>query len=219
MAIWFGKQREKEVMRLCIVHADKILNTVMHMKEVVYSFCDNDIEAAKGAFQQVFDSEREADVMKRRILEELSKGPFLPIDREDVMRLVMTADDVGANAKSASRKINFSSSMDFGDFVKAGLKELADMLVEIVSKMKEAIEVLLRDTKEATKLADELEALEEKIDDHRVELLVKIMKIGDRTESFSSWLMLKEAVENMENVADRSEDVADVIRIMAVSHT
>jgi uncharacterized protein Yka (UPF0111/DUF47 family) len=28
--------------------------------------------------------------------------------------------------------------------------------------------------------------------------------------------MLKEAVENMENVADRSEDVADVIRSIAI---
>jgi len=219
MAIWIGKQKDREVMRLCITHADKILQTVVQMKQVIYSFCEDDVEGAKGAFKQVFDSEREADEIKRRILEELSKGPFHPMDREDVMRLVLTADDVGANAKSAARKINFSSSAELGADIKAGLKQLADMLLDIVTKMKVAIERLLQNPGEAIKLSDELEALEEKIDEHRVELLVRIIKLGDRAKGFSSWLMLKEAVENMENVADRSEDVADVLRIMAISHT
>jgi len=219
MAIWISKQKEKEVMRLCITHADEILTTVMQMKQVVYSFCGDDVEGAKNAFKQVFDSERKADEIKRRVLEELSKGPFHPMDREDVMRLVLMADDVGANAKSAARKINFSSSTDLGADIKTGLRQLADMLVEIVAKMKIAIEKLLREPGNAIKLADELETLEERIDEHRVELLVKIIKIGDRTEGFSSWLMLKEAVENMENVADKSEDVADVVRIIAISHT
>ena len=141
------------------------------------------------------------------------------MDREDVMKLVMTADDVGANAKSAARKINFSSPANLGDDIKIRLRQLADMLVEIVAKMKNAIERLLQEPGQAIKLAEELETLEEKIDEHRVELLVMIMKIGDRAKGFSSWLMLKEAVDNMENVADKSEDVADVLRIIAISHT
>ncbi len=218
MALWLGKQKDKAIMKLCVVHADWILKTVVQMREVVFSFCDRKAEKAKGEFSAVFDNEREADEIKRKILEDLSKGPFHPIDREDVMRLVLTIDDVGANAKSAARKINFSSPKDIDEDVMKGLRDLADMLVEIVGKMKIAIEMLLQDPKEAIKLADEIERLEEKIDDHRVELLVKIIKIGDRAESFSSWLMLKEAVDNMENVADKSEDVADLVRTIAVSH-
>lgn len=205
-------------MRLCVIHAEDILKTVMQMRQVVYSFCDGDVEGAKNAFRQVFDSERHADEVKRKILEELSKGPFHPMDREDVMRLVMTVDDVGANAKSAARKINFSSPTDLDD-IKTGLRQLADMLVEIVDEMKRAIERLLVEPRKVAELADELERLEEKIDDHRVELLVKIVKVGDKIKSFSSWLMLKEAVDNMENVADKSEDVADLIRTIAISHS
>ena len=218
MALWLGRQKEKEVMRLCVIHAEDILKTVMQMRQVVFSFCDGDVEGAKNAFRQVFDSERHADEVKRKILGELSKGPFHPMDREDVMRLVMTVDDVGANAKSAARKINFSSPTDLDD-IKTGLRQLADMLVEIVDEMKRAIERLLEEPKKVIELADELERLEEKIDDHRVELLVKIVKVGDRVKGFSSWLMLKEAVDNMENVADKCEDVADLIRTIAISHS
>ncbi|MBO3803926.1 MAG: DUF47 family protein [Candidatus Brockarchaeota archaeon] len=219
MALWLGKYKDKEIMKLCVVHADWIMKTVLQMREVISSFCDGDVEKAKGAFSAVFDNEREADEVKRKVLEELSKGPFHPMDREDVMRLVLTVDDVGANAKSAARKLNFSSPTELSSNVMKGLRELADMLVEIVGKMKESIESLLQDPKKATKLADELERLEERIDDYRVELLVKIIKIGERSESFSSWLMLKEAVDNMENVADKSEDVADLVRMIAVSHS
>jgi len=219
MSVWLGRQREKEVMRLCAMHAEEILKTVDQMRQVVFFFCDEDVEGAQNAFRQVFDSERQADEVKRKILEELSKGPFHPMDREDIMRLVLTVDDVGANAKSAARKINFSSPSDLDDDIKIGLRQLGNMVVQIVDEMKRAMETLLEDPKEAAKLTDDLERLEEKIDDHRVELLVKIVKIGDKTEKFSSWIMLKEAVDNMENVADRSEDVADVIRLITISRS
>jgi len=219
MALWFGRQKEKEVMRLCVIHAEEISKVVIQMRQVVFSFCDGNVEGAKNAFSNVFDNERQADEVKRKVLEELSKGPFLPMDREDVMRLVLTVDDVGANAKSAARKINFSSSTDLGDDIKTGLRQLADMLVEIVDEMKRGIEKLLEEPRKVAELADELERLEEKIDEHRVELLVKIIKFGDKAKSFSSWLMLKEAVDNMENVADKSEDVADLIRTMEISYS
>ncbi len=65
-------------------------------------------------------------------------------------------------------------------------------------------------------VTNEVERMEEEIDDFRVSLVEKILKFGDTAKSISAWLMLKEAVENMEDVADRSEDVADVIRSIAI---
>jgi len=35
-------------------------------------------------------------------------------------------------------------------------------------------------------------------------------------KSLAPWLMLLNAIENMEDVSDRSEDVADVIRSIAI---
>jgi len=51
-------------MRHCVIHAEDILKTVMHMRQVVFSFCDGDVEGAKNAFRHVFDSERHADEVK-----------------------------------------------------------------------------------------------------------------------------------------------------------
>jgi len=170
----------------------------------------------KRDFEMVFKQERYADNLKREILEKLSRGPFHPITREEVVRVVLTADDVAANAKSAARKISASSPKDLPDEIKDGLRSLADMDVKIAEKMREAFIKLLEDPAVAIEVTNEVERMEEEIDDYRVALTENILKYGDKVKSIAAWLMLKEAVENMENIADRSEDVADVIRSIAI---
>ncbi len=216
VSVWLARQKEKEVLSECKMHADEVVATVAEMKEVVYSFCQGDSVGIKKHFESVFNKEREADNRKREILDELSRGPFHPLTTEEVIRVVLTVDDVAANAKSAARKISSSSSESLPDNIKDGLKILADMDVKIAEKVREAIVKLVEDPKAAISITNEVETMEENIDDHRVGLIENILKHGDKVKSIVAWLMLKEAVENMENVADRSEDVADVIRSIAI---
>ena len=215
-AVWFGRRKQKEVLNMCKAHVDKIVETVQEMERFIQVFCNGDLEGAKKAFETVFESERRADEIKKRILYEASKGPLHPIDRDEVVRLVLTADDIAANAKSATRKLVLSEFVDVPDQIKSGLKELAKRLVLTVEKMRNCLEKLIDDPTAAIELADEVERLEEEIDEYRVALLLKILRFGDEAKSVSGWLMVKEAVENMENVADRAEDVADVIRSIAI---
>jgi len=216
VSIWLARQKEKEILGECKLHADAIVETVAGMKKVFYSFCEGDLEGVKRGFEMVFKQERYADNLKREILEKLARGPFHPITREEVVRVVLTADDVAANAKSAARKITASSSKDLPDEIKDGLRSLADMDVKIAEKMREAFIKLLEDPAVAIEVTNEVERMEEEIDDYRVALTENILKYGDKVKSITAWLMLKEAVENMENLADRSEDVADVIRSIAI---
>jgi uncharacterized protein Yka (UPF0111/DUF47 family) len=43
-----------------------------------------------------------------------------------------------------------------------------------------------------------------------------VLQYADEVASFGTWFMLLNAIENMEEVADRSEDVGDVIRSIAI---
>jgi len=216
MSIWLSRRKEKEILGECKLHADAIVATVAEMKKVVYSFCEGDLESIRRDFEMVFKQERDGDNLKRKILDDLSRGLFHPITREEVVRVVLTADDVAANAKSAARKISASSSKDLPDEIKDALRGLAEMDTKIVEKMREALVKLLEEPRAAIEVTHEVERMEEEIDDYRVALIEKILKYGDRAKSIATWLMLKEAVENMENIADRSEDVADVIRSIAI---
>ncbi len=214
--VWLSRREEKKILNLCKKHLDKIVETVKAMAQVVHAFCDEDFNALEDHYRKTFDSEREADEIKRQILHDVSKGPLHPIDREEIIRLVLTADDIAENAKSCARKLRLTSNENLTNGIKINIKEMANRCVEIVEKVIQAFIALSEDVDVAIKEANEVELLEESIDEFRIGLIKLVLKYGDETKKIGSWLMLLNAIENMEEVADHSEDVADVIRSIAI---
>ena len=204
-------------MKLSQRHLSKINDLTKTFRKFVEAFVRGNLDDMRKLYDDIFDIEREADNEKEKIIIEVSRGPFHPIDREDIMRLVLTMDDIAANIKSASRKMLYSNPESVPTDVKNEFSKLGDMIIEIVSRLETALDALIKGSKDTLKLADSVERKEEEIDDFRVELIAKILKWGDETGKLSSLLMLKEAVENLENASDKAEDVADIIRgIIAV---
>ena len=219
VTVWLSRREEKKVLELCKSHLDKIVETVEEMKWVVHAFCNDDFNALEEHYKKAFDSERAADDIKHRILRDVSTGPLHPIDREEVIRLVLTADDIAENAKSGARKLRFASTKCLTDQINASLREMADLCVEVARSVRTAFEKLSAGTDAAIEAAKQVEILEESIDEFRMGLVKAILNCKERVVSIRSlgpWLMLLNAIENMEDVADRSEDVADVIRSIAI---
>ena len=85
--IWIGRKKEREVLKLSKRHFDKILELTKSFKEYVASYVNCKIDEASRLYEDsIFQLERQADDQKEKILLEVSKGPFHPIDREDVIR-------------------------------------------------------------------------------------------------------------------------------------
>jgi hypothetical protein len=214
--VWLSRREEKKILNLCKNHLDKIVETVKEMARVVHSFCDEDFNALEDHYQKTFNNERAADEIKRQILHDISQGPLHPIDREELIRLVLTADDIAENAKSGARKLRLTSKESLTDEIKINLKEMANRCVEIVEKVRTAFSALSEGVDVAIKEANDVELLEESIDEFRIGLIKLVLTYGDKTKKIASWLMLLNTIENMEEVADHSEDVADVIRTIAI---
>ena len=219
IAIWLSRREEKKILQVCESHLEKVIATVKGMRDVVHAFCDNQIDEVEKHYTTTFESERGADEIKHRILVDLSTGPLHPIDREEVIRLVLTADDIAENAKAGARKLRLASTKCLVDEIDVSLKEMADMCVDIVGRVRIAFQKLSENREQAIEAADHVERLEESIDEHRFNLLKKILNCKQRIVSIRSlgpWLMLMNAIENMEELSDRSEDLADVIRSIAI---
>jgi len=216
--IWIGRKKEREVLKLSKRHFDKILELTKSFKEYVASYVNCKIDEASRLYEDsIFQLERQADDQKEKILLEVSKGPFHPIDREDVIRLVLTMDDIAANLKSAARKLLYTNPCEIPDDIRNDLLKLTDLSVEMVLKLGEALDALISGSKKVLKLADTVERKEEEIDEFRHDLIAKILSWGDSTKNFSNVIMLKEAIENIENASDKGEDVADLIRAIAIT--
>ncbi|MEM4601170.1 MAG: DUF47 family protein, partial [Sulfolobales archaeon] len=64
-------------------------------------------------------------------------------------------------------------------------------------------------------LANKVESLEEEVDDIRHEVFREVLKFCDSSRS-SKCMLTKEIMDSIENAADRCEDVADVLRSIAL---
>lgn len=215
---WLGRGREAHIFELCDAHLKGVLATVKGMNRTVIALCELDSKGVEAGFQDAFKSERDADRSKREILEELSRGIFHPISRDELIRFVMTADEAAANAKAAAGKLKFIEPRKLHKELRETLKAFSSDLVEISDRLYKTFIALRKEPKSAVELSHKVEELEEKIDDFRREkLFPKLLEWHEALKNIGQSLLLEKILDNMENVADLCEDASDIIRCIAVS--
>jgi len=197
----------------------KIMAVVEEMYKTFSLFHELDRKGVEENFRKVFEYERQADEVKRSILDELSKGVFHPINREEIIRLIMTADDIAAHAKASTRKLNFIPPEKLTENLREAMKTFAVNLVKITEGVNNAFNALEHDPKMAIQASQKVETMEEKIDDFRIESVIpEFLLWCSKSKDVGLCLLLKETLDGMENCADRCEDLADVIRDIALSY-
>jgi hypothetical protein len=211
-----GRQAEKEVIGACEAHLNKIFVIVDKFQEFINNYCDGDVEEARYKAKDIVTLEREADSIKEGIIDNLMKSTLHPMDQDEIIRLVLTSDDIAAQLKSTTRKLLYTHPNEIPVNIKMGLKDLVNTLVEESGALRETIDALVKNRDDVKDKAEKTERLEETIDDLRVDLLAQILKWGDISEHVSDWIMMKEAVENVEMASDKIEDTADVLRAIAI---
>lgn len=216
IGIWMGRQAEKEIIGASEKHLEKIFTIVEKTQEFIYTYCDGDLEAATYKGKEIAAIEREADAIKEGIIDNLMNSSLHPMDQDEIIRLVLTSDDIAAQLKATTRKLLYTHPNEVPANIKGGLKELVDALLAESKALKATIESLANNKNDVRENAEKTERIEEAIDDMRVDLLAQILKWGDLSEHVSDWIMLKEGVENIEMASDKIEDTADVLRSIAI---
>lgn len=218
---WWGKEKRSEVLKVSKKHIEEILKTVEKMNKAVRIFCDiENQEKIREASEEVMKAEREADKIKKEILDNLSRETFHPISREEIVRLIMTADDIADNAKGAAAKISLIDSNILNEELRGSFKNLAHLALESVELLESTYSTFLENPEDALEMTDEVEKLEEKIDYFRAKKLIpKIIDWADEINKAGSSIILVEIEDNIEEVADQTENVADSIRKIAISYS
>lgn len=213
--VWMSGRRRKEVLSLYIEHVTEIEKVIESSRGVIEELVKGNADLVAKFWSEVFESERRADDLKRRILAELASEVFHPIDREEIVRLVLRTDDIAAYAKAWSRRVLLYLPDRPPQDIGRVLYEMATKVYEAVKYIKQVAEVLTSNPKTALELANKIESLEEEVDDLRHEVFKEILKFCDSSRT-SRCLLAKEIMDSIENAADRCEDVADVLRGIAL---
>ena len=212
---WIGKRKCREIISMCISHVDKIINVAEATKSMIQHYIKGDLGKARESYENVFREEQEADNVKRTIIFELSKGVFHPADREDLLRLTLKSDDVAAYLKATCRRLLIKPDLAMPTNVSKMLLEIADKICEAVKLIKDGIINLYENPRKSIEIADSIERLEEAVDDIRIKVLEKIITWCD-TVKHTQCIIAKEVLDLLENAMDACEDVADILRSIAI---
>lgn len=210
---WIGARDERRALVQVGEHVEKVGEVVRLLNEGLQACANGNKEEADAIHEQLSQSERAADRIRRDLLTSLSEGLLLPPDREDLVRLIEGIDDVADDANGASRLVILFDG-DMPGELTGELIEFAQLLVDATDRMGEALSTLYRGTAaETLRKCTEVEEIEEECDQRKAAFLRRIFSM-DLTPA--RLLMLHDLIEAMESTSDRAEDTADVIRTLAV---
>ncbi len=213
---WLSKRREHEVITRCIKHMEIIEKEVRSFLQELHAMEQLDIENVKRHYETVFQTERDADKIKQDIIDDLSKGMIHPISREELIRLILTSDDVANSIKAAARRLTLIRPPYIPQDVTRLFIEMTEKIDQQITILKEAVTQLGSNPSKSIEKAEKVERLEEEIDDIRITAELKVLEMCNKTRT-SLCLITYTILDLIEAASDRAEDVGDVIRSIALS--
>jgi predicted phosphate transport protein (TIGR00153 family) len=210
---WLGMAEELSILQDAQKHVEETYKTVTHFAEAVRAFIQGDLEAKTVAIEKVRESEHQADALRSKMVAELAEGLLLPPDREDLMHFANTLDKIADWTNGAARLLGFIEQK-LPDNILKNISSATELLVNSISKLKEAIQSLTKnDIKRALVDCEEVDRIEHEADDQK-KLLIETI-IHAKLEP-TSLLLSYQLAEYLESVTDKIEDAADLIKVLAI---
>ncbi|MEM4704171.1 MAG: DUF47 family protein [Candidatus Bathyarchaeia archaeon] len=211
---WFEKRRETKALATVQRHLALTTGIVEDLERAVNAAIKGDENEMRKCIERVASSEREADGLRRRVMDEVSRGELSPIDREDLMDLVKRVDMV-ADWNRESTRILGAIPMEF---VPQKLKEEILVMVksvkECVAALQKCVNKMMTKPEEALQAADVVEREEERVDDFHEKARVLIGR--ENLPRAGVAVLISELFEAIEMIADSCEDACDQVRVIMV---
>lgn len=210
---WLGMQEQQSILVDAQKHVDETYKTVSYFAEAVGAFIKGDLELKSIAIEKVREGEHQADILRSKMVNELSESLLLPPDREDLMHFVKTLDKIADWTNGSARLLGFIEQK-LPENVLKNILTATEIIVASTSKLKEAIQAVIKnDLKKALLDCQDVDRFEHEADDQKKNLIEAI--IHTKLEP-ATLLLSYQLAEYLEGVTDKIEDAADFIKIVAI---
>jgi len=215
---WLKARRTVKAMQLVSEHTKMTNITVEQLSKCIRNAIDGKKDELHRNFQLLEQKEREADGLRKRIIEELARGE-LPVDeRVGLMRLGRLIDWITDWAHEASRILVLFDLSVMPKQIQNVIVEMCTTVLECTLKVGDCVEKLMNGAlEESLRAADEVERLEEKVDQLYQKARSNLNDIETNGIRIGSIILLSHFIEAIENTSDRCEDTCDQVRVMAVT--
>lgn len=164
--------------------------------------------------RRVEQIEKEADELRRILIDDLNRAFVTPIDREDLFALSRTIDDVLDYAYSTVDEIQLFqiAPTELMRKMVSILREAAEELHHGVLQLRERPQVALQHATRAKKLENRAEGL------YR-EALAELFQQPKTLDDIMLMLKRREVYRHLSNAADRGDEAANIISDIVVKMT
>ncbi|OFW60062.1 MAG: hypothetical protein A2133_10270 [Actinobacteria bacterium RBG_16_64_13] len=209
-----GKEREEQVLEQLAGFADQVVVIVEKLQDVVERFAAERYDELAAAASELDRLESQADDTKEAILDRVSLGGVFPMHRADLARLVGSVDNIANLATGAADRISmrrFSLPAE----VNEQLVMMAQVDLEAVKVLRDAVVAMGTDLRLAIKLAGQVDKIESRADD----IFASIYRcMFDMDIDYKTFHQLKAIIERLESIADRCSQNAELLRHMALEY-
>lgn len=192
------------------------IDTVTDLRKAITAASKGEVNEAKSCVERLFVVEREIDDLRRAVFEELTRGSLPSKDREDIMHLVKRLDVMADFVKDSARTLLILTQAEIPKEIWNLYVEVAKDLVECASALWKSIEKLETNLAEARALSEKVDQIESKVDEKYLKMKGLLLKHSREIDP-AALLMLRDLIEDMEEVADSCDDTADYVRILTVA--
>jgi len=194
---------------------NRILNSARELSALTISLIRGNVKDIQASLERMRTAEEEVENLRRKITREVAEIGSLMVYREDVLRAAYLMDDIagyisGVAFRLANMKITYLRKGKFDE----DLEQLIGMVVEAIFKLNEMARALSINPGSTIELAQGVEKLERKVDARYRAIIIKALNEISVTKDL---LLLKDAVEGIEGMADKCQETSDSLTILALS--
>ncbi len=212
---WLGDKGEKSIIENAEKHVEETFRTVTFFADAVKAFINHDVNAKAEAIENVRESEHRADILKAKMIDQISESLLVPPDREDLMRFVKTLDKIADWTQGSARLLGFIES-GLPESVLQNMAAAAGLIVSAVNKLREAMPAFLKnDLQTALSKIDDVDRLEHEADDRKKDLIEAILRAKLDPNNL---ILTFHLADSMEGVTDQINSAADFVKILAIKN-
>ena len=175
--------------------------------DALWNFAEN---GTKENANLVRDVERQADELRRILIEELDSTFITPIDREDIYALSRAIDDVVDYANTTVDEMEIYEVK--GD---EHIKDMVNILRKAARELDDAVKILKDYPKIASEHAVKAKSYENQMEKAYHVALAALFKGTDTVYM----LKMREIDRHLSNAADRGDEAANIISSIVMKHT
>ncbi len=175
--------------------------------EALWNYAENGTKENANLVRSV---EREADELRRVMIEELDKTFITPLDREDIFALSRAIDDVVDYANTTVDEMEIYEVK--GDH---HIKEMINILRKAARELNDAVKILKDYPRIASEHAVQAKSYENQMEKAYHRALADLFKGTDTVYM----LKMREIYRHLSNAADRGDEAANIISNIVMKHT